>query len=105
MDYTDIGHDCGEYALWVWAPGSGFTYFNSGLEKPNHSDRWADAVFDTHWRGRFDWKSKKCSVAPPRNLLNLNIPIPENLISHLKDKFGDVDVYYFGPRNWDVVHA
>lgn len=81
--YYDIGHHKSPYYLWVFINGI-LEDFYSETGEDDHTKIWPH-MQSSHYRGRFDAKTKKVSVVNPFAGRN----IPNHLIKKLYDKFGD----------------
>lgn len=90
--YTDIGHNSARDILWVMN-GYELETIIRGNGDNTHDKLWGVAVQD-HWRGRYEYSTGFCSIAPPYGEENRKRP-PTALLEILKLRFSIVQFYYF----------
>lgn len=93
MKYTDIGHSNPNDAIWILFEDE-LIVMPAGQSR-THELIWGGEIdIEDHWRGRRDYVTAFCSIAPPQNKLGLRRP-PKALLTALRDRFSIARFYYF----------
>ncbi len=99
--YEDIGHypDHERSAIWRLSWAGEFEmepYIESvSARKRTHEMTWGQECL-RYWRGRFDTKTKQCSVIGPENFRDGRLIVAERIVALLREEFGaDIEIYRF----------
>lgn len=91
--YQDIGHglDCYHSSIWLF---NGFSVLYRSAKICTHEEMWGRTVIK-FWRGRFDTKTQRLSVAAPEGETR---DISALIVEQLRVKFGNkIEIWQFNP--------
>lgn len=91
--YEDIGcgDACDHSAIWLF---NGFALVYRSARKGTHETTWGQTAIK-FWRGRFDMKTYRLSVAAPEKETG---NIPALIVEQLRVKFGNkIEIWQFNP--------
>lgn len=99
INYTDIGHsdERGVY-LWTYSKENGLKTVKYNPKNKTHQREFGHgftiSIYGVDWSGRYDSKTKVCSISPiGHGFIN---EIPKDMLLWLKFEFGeDTKFYYF----------
>src|ERR1700734_2128375 len=95
--YTEIGHGDPNDMLWIQILGKIYT-ISAGLSRTHELVWGAEVKIENVWRGRFERKTGRCSIAPP---VMDNSPVPEqSIVDQLVLHFNTAtEMFYFQDCN------